>query len=506
MDLPNMNQTHKVEKPKPPSTSPPQLQPNRLWSKVVGTTKSSLLYDTKSKDATSGLTTLKSLVFRQGRSPGSVFFDVTSRPETQTEFFGLIAKQLPKRYAVGFCKESGNRRLIEVNFLDDTEALNEALRKGLMFEKDNVCILPTAAKNKEINAIRVAVSNLPFISELEVMTGLRNTFAPYGIVLDVGIEREKDFNTFVGQGYVVIDNSHEETHPPFAALDHNLSWCNSKASGIHATWHNMPPWCTYCHDSSGKHTARTCPERPSHQKIVCWNCHEIGHYKTECPAKKLRKSLLDHTGSPNQERLRKEKAHSAKETAKAQMDRSKDAESMSEPLPGTSQTMDTDDGIKDGHVQENKQIHPESGIEANPEDSHAMDSEDETMDENGKDIAETNINHEHQGIINVEDHQGDETQDSTMTEDADPQHHNEATRDSSQESSILIEDEARREHPPTPTLQPRFTRNSHPSEANDGSKEYYKYADDTKFQKFRRVLQEDVENKIDEGTDADLRQ
>ena len=500
MALPNMNQNPKVEKPKPPSPQQTKLQPNRLWSKVVGTTKSSLLYESKSKDATSGLTTLKSLVFRQGRSPGSVFFDVTSRPESQTDFFGLIAKQLPKRYAVGFCKESGNRRLIEVNFLQDTEALQEALLKGLVFEKDNVRILPTAAKDKEINAIRIAVSNLPFISEIEIMCGLRDTFTPYGVVLDVGIEREKEFNTFVGQGYVVIDNSHEETQSPFAALNHKLSWCNSKAHGIHATWHNMPPWCTYCHDSSGTHTARTCPERPSHQKIVCWNCHEIGHYKTECPAKKPRKSLLDLTGSPNQERLNREKAQSSQETSKAQMDWSKEDGSQIENSPEKPQSMDTDDS-----VQDSRDFEPGSANEATTEVSAANDTEDDLMDEIDKSIPEKAIHHDTTGISNIEERQAADIQDTAMAEDGKPHRPHEAAMDPLEEPVNLNAEGAGHEQPPTPTLHPRSTRHSLSTEEHDGNKDYYRYPDNTKLQKYRRVLQEDVDKEAGDGTGVDLR-
>lgn len=501
MALPNMNQNPKVGKSKPPSSPQTQLQPNRLWSKVVGTTKSSLLYESKSKDATSGLTTLKSLVFRQGRSPGSVFFDVTSRPESQTDFFGLIAKQLPKRYAVGFCKESGNRRLIEVNFLQDTEALQEALLKGLVFEKDNVRILPTAAKDREINAVRVAVSNLPFISEIEVMCGLRDTFAPYGVVLDVGIEREKEFNTFVGQGYVVIDNSHEETQTPFAVLNHKISWCNSKANGIHATWHNMPPWCTYCHDSSGNHTARTCPERPSHQKIVCWNCHEIGHYKTECPAKKSRKTLLDLTGSPNQERHHREKDQSAQDTSKAQMDWSKDAGSQIQNSPEEHQSMDMDDSVKG-----NRDVEPGSAIEVTTEVSAANSTEDDLMDEIEKSIPETTIHLDTNNIINIEENQDAATQDTAMAEDGTSPRPHEKAKELLEDTCHLSEEGAGQEQPPTPALHPRFTRHSLSTEEHDGNKEYYKFPADTKLPKYRRVLQEDVGKEPGDGTGVDLRQ
>lgn len=139
---------------------------NKLWSNVVDTNKCLLVYSSKSKDTSSGLVILKSLVVLQRHSSKSVFFDVTSRLESPNIYIVIIARQLQKRYAVCFCKESGARRLIKSNFLDDQDAIHKVLTMSLVSKQDNVRILSMDMRKKETNAIRIAVSNLSLTSEL----------------------------------------------------------------------------------------------------------------------------------------------------------------------------------------------------------------------------------------------------------------------------------------------------------------------------------------------------
>lgn len=292
MALPTKDQNHI-------SDSGP-ARPNRpqLWSRIVDTTKSSLLHeDQVSIDQETGYTIHKSLTYRKGRSSGSVLFDVSIRPETQKQFFGIIAKAFPNRWGVAFHMERNKRKVIEVCFLKEEDRA-EALLKGLVFEDNKVRILPTPALEHEANVIRLSLSHLPFVAEDALLEGLRASLVPYGRVLDVGISREKDYQTYIGEGYAVLDTSiPDDADEAFTELSHNIPWEQSLTNGFRATWHNMKPWCSYCHDDSGDHTARICPQRPGTQKAVCWNCNTRGHFKSECPAKRPRKSPLSVTNT-----------------------------------------------------------------------------------------------------------------------------------------------------------------------------------------------------------------
>lgn len=298
MALPDKNQ-------KPNLDSGPTHSPRPLWSRIAATMKSSLMYnDTMTSTDSDGLNTLKSLVFRVGKSTNSLMFDVTSRHESQLDFLRIIATQLPNRWGVAFHKE-GSRKIVELNFLNPIDTDN-AISTGLLFTDTNTRILPTPALNRESHIARIHLSDLPFLSEDELVIGLRQSLKNYGHVLDLGISRERNYNTYVGQGYAVLDLYQTiDNEKEYLPLNHNIPWADSTTDGIKATWHNMPPYCTYCHDSSGTHNANDCPTKSSRYKkakpstalkLACWNCESTDHVKRDCPQLKPRK-----ISTPNQE-------------------------------------------------------------------------------------------------------------------------------------------------------------------------------------------------------------
>ncbi|KAG2204345.1 hypothetical protein INT47_009387 [Mucor saturninus] len=111
MALPDNNQNPNLD-------SGPSRSPRPLWSRIAATTKTSLIFNEESNTVNEdGLTIIKSLVFRVGRTEGSIMFDITSRPEPQRDFFKIIATQFPTRWDVAFQME-GNRKIIEVQLLE----------------------------------------------------------------------------------------------------------------------------------------------------------------------------------------------------------------------------------------------------------------------------------------------------------------------------------------------------------------------------------------------------
>jgi hypothetical protein len=80
---------------------------------------------------------IHSKVWRAGRSPGSVFLDMTDRSESPVQLMALIAKQFPSRIAVATTKE-GSRKVAEINFDPLDPAIDHILKDGITFENDAV--------------------------------------------------------------------------------------------------------------------------------------------------------------------------------------------------------------------------------------------------------------------------------------------------------------------------------------------------------------------------------
>lgn len=274
-----------------------------LWFRIVQTTRSSLIHDdTPSHPSVDGVITLKSLVFRVGQSDDSLMFDVSSRKESQSEFYTIVAEQLPHRWGVTFHQE-GSRKIVEVYFTEECDA-NDALVNGLIFLEDKIRILPIRALREEAKVVRLSLSNIPFMKEEDTLFGLNSRLKQFGKVLDVGLTREKKHQTYIGQGYAVLDVFQSaDAEEKYTPLNHNISWGPSTTRGFRATWHNMPPYCVYCHDGTGNHTAVDCPDKAPRNKRTklntttptCWNCDSTQHLKRDCPKVKPRKSTTTTT-------------------------------------------------------------------------------------------------------------------------------------------------------------------------------------------------------------------
>ncbi|KAG2192875.1 hypothetical protein INT47_006047 [Mucor saturninus] len=256
--------------------------PLPLRSRIAATIKTSLIFIEDSNTINEdGPTIIKSLVFRVGQTEGSIMFDVTSGPESQRDFFKIIATQFPTRWGVAFHME-GNREIIEVQLLE-AEKRQHALEHGMLFPQDNGCNLPTPALDNDAKIIRLNLSHLPFCHEEEILIGLRKSLNIFGRIVDSA-----------------------EADIPYALLTHNVPWWNSPSRGFRATWHDMPPFSTYRHDATGTHIARDCPKTRHHKrtKIVpvkvqpkCWECDSTKHLRHACPLKKPRRTPTSPTFS-----------------------------------------------------------------------------------------------------------------------------------------------------------------------------------------------------------------
>ncbi|KAI8330567.1 hypothetical protein BC941DRAFT_340923, partial [Chlamydoabsidia padenii] len=171
----------------------------------------------------------------------------------------------------------GSKLLVEVAFQQDDPAYTKALNNGIVVESRKLRLLPNlalSAKENEANIIRVSLSKIPSLPEPRILSGLKETMAPYGKILDLGICYEPTTQTFNGSGYAIMYLTDDKTKQ----LNHNIPWRGTEY-GLYGIWSKMPRFCRYCH--KGDHVVTECPS--SRRSISCYNCGDIGHLAAMCP-------------------------------------------------------------------------------------------------------------------------------------------------------------------------------------------------------------------------------
>ncbi|KAI7862947.1 hypothetical protein BDF14DRAFT_1734962, partial [Spinellus fusiger] len=73
------------------------------WARVVSNQCESLVQNDKLiTNSSTGRKVLKTLIWRNSRSPGSVVFDISNRLETQLQLLEMITSQYPLRWGTIF--------------------------------------------------------------------------------------------------------------------------------------------------------------------------------------------------------------------------------------------------------------------------------------------------------------------------------------------------------------------------------------------------------------------
>ncbi|KAG1047406.1 hypothetical protein G6F43_010143 [Rhizopus delemar] len=294
---------HSARSTTPTSTS--QRKPTVLYSKVherPAVTRESLLHPPSSATSRPSSNTvdlhttapntaqpviIETTYWGVSQSPGSIFFDVTSRRESDRDLYKLAFYQL-KEYVGLVVHKSGPNRYLEVNF-DIEEFRILACNEGLRFDNGLVVIRPVVACRPGSIIKRVTLQRLPWLRPQRLLEGLRSTLGNYGNVRDVGIVTDSDTGAFLGSGYAVLDCSPSPNQTdPFLELTHAIESVDPASSEdlssifIHAYWKDMPTYCKYCHKLG--HSAVQCKEAPSNKR-TCFYCFKPGHIRAQCPDK-----------------------------------------------------------------------------------------------------------------------------------------------------------------------------------------------------------------------------
>ncbi|KAG0749043.1 hypothetical protein G6F62_002154 [Rhizopus arrhizus] len=155
------------------------------------------------------------------QTSGSIFFDVTSRRESDRELYKVAFYQL-KDYAGLVVHKSGPNRYLEVNF-DSEEFRTSACPEGLKFDNGLVIIRPVVACRPGSIIKQVTLQRLIWLRPQRLLEGLRSTLGNYGVARDVGIVTDTETDAFLGSGYAVLDCSPDPTQMnPSLELTHAI--------------------------------------------------------------------------------------------------------------------------------------------------------------------------------------------------------------------------------------------------------------------------------------------
>ncbi|KAI7851111.1 hypothetical protein BDC45DRAFT_445846, partial [Circinella umbellata] len=90
---------------------------------------------------------------------------------------------------------------------------------------------------------KLYLTHLPLLDPKDLEQGLHKTFAPYGHILDVGINRDPKTKAYMVYSFAVLEIQpyHQQKNK---TLDHHILWCNDTDNLIYAHFDQMPLYCS----------------------------------------------------------------------------------------------------------------------------------------------------------------------------------------------------------------------------------------------------------------------
>jgi hypothetical protein len=193
------------------------------------------------QSSASGVANIKTTnIFKTGYGYGSVFIDTTGKSESASQLVELIAEQYLSRTGV-IIRSDTSTKFVEINFNTDDPALDAILEKGLLFNDQSITIA-CKALHYDTDIVYVSLYHLPLIAENLLFNELKAALSRCGYVLDIGILVEPSTNTFMCDGYAIIDTRYKPMEP----LKHIIQ-LDSYNNNSYAVWKGMSDYCACCH-------------------------------------------------------------------------------------------------------------------------------------------------------------------------------------------------------------------------------------------------------------------
>ncbi|CAO3641241.1 unnamed protein product [Cunninghamella echinulata] len=98
------------------------------------------------------------------------------------------------------------------------------IKNGITLEKKRIIMKSCVAFDDNSNIIQVQLTNMPILPEEEVLEGLKQSLAPFGRLMDVGVYKEKKLKLYTATGYAMI-GANKEDIIKFQPLSHLTNRC-----------------------------------------------------------------------------------------------------------------------------------------------------------------------------------------------------------------------------------------------------------------------------------------
>lgn len=197
----------------------------------------------------------------------SLFYDITAAGVNEIDFMLASRPLFPDGVGIALTKHKEGSRLLYEITVSSAAVAEVACTTDLLIIGGK--ILPASrALDCDSKVLRVNLSNIPHLSQSEVIDGLLKSLQPYGCVLELHLFVTDHGARSKGKGYVYLELMSPRQRAS-KTLAHRLPWHYGNAM-LHARWHRVGLYCGYCY--ADWHAKAVCPELKNY---LCYDCQII---------------------------------------------------------------------------------------------------------------------------------------------------------------------------------------------------------------------------------------
>ncbi|OBZ82730.1 hypothetical protein A0J61_09217, partial [Choanephora cucurbitarum] len=177
-----------------PASPPIQPQLKATYAQVLTSKhKVSLMHEdvrATHTDSDTPITEIHSRVYRASRRPDALLLDISriGKQYSDIQCIQELGKQHPGVHACSVISDN-QLRYLEA-YITKAKDDNDIVTNGVLFEKVKIKVYPCSATDLEMTYTDLKLTNLPPLARHEVLEGLKQSLAPFGQVVDVGINAE----------------------------------------------------------------------------------------------------------------------------------------------------------------------------------------------------------------------------------------------------------------------------------------------------------------------------